>query len=354
MVSLEELRTDLEAAYHPGMPGYVLRDWEVTDYQCHELSGTGLWFRGPAPGRLETGRYFTAIGAAQTFGCFCDNPYPTLLEKRLGVPALNLGYSGAGPGFYLNYNEVIRAINDSAFCIVQVMSGRSTSNSRLDNPEGLAYGRRRSDGTPATAEQVFEEAITRELARIPLLPRRAKNAVLKTLGLPLPAVQRLATESRQDWVESYKKLLGAIRVPKILFWFSARTPDYRQRYHRQGQLLGRYPQLIDAVTLNRVKPLADAYVECVSERGSPQPLVSRFTGKPVTVSLEADKKPLAGEKTASLYQGVWHENRYYPSPEMQEDAAKSLEAPCLEILGKTVTQILGGSCRGVCRSSRAT
>ena len=64
------------------MPGYVLRDWEVTDYRCHELAGTGLWFRGPAPERLESGRYFTAIGAAQTFGCFCDRPYPALLEER--------------------------------------------------------------------------------------------------------------------------------------------------------------------------------------------------------------------------------------------------------------------------------
>ena len=334
MVSLEEQRTDLEAAYRPGMPGYVLRDWEVTDYRCHELPGTGLWFRGPAPERLEKGRYFTAIGAAQTFGCFCDRPYPALLEERLGMPALNLGYSGAGPGFYLRHPKVIDAINGGAFCIVQVMSGRSTSNSRLDNPEGLAYGRRRSDGAAATAEQVFDEAITRELARLPLVPRRVKDLVLKRSGLRLPGVQRLIEESRQDWVESYRKLLGAITVPKVLFWFSTRGPDYRPRYHRQGPLLGAYPQLIDAATLKRIKPLADAYAESVSERGSPQPLVSRFTGKPTTVSLEADKKQLAGGNGTSLYQGTWHENRYYPSPEMQEDAARALEAPGREFLSQ--------------------
>lgn len=332
MVSLEQQRADIEAAYHPSMPGYVLRDWEVTDYQCHELPDTGLWFRGPAPKLPEKGHYFTAIGAAQTFGCFCDYPYPALLEKRLGTPALNLGYSGAGPGFYLRHEAILRAINDSAFCIVQVMSGRSTSNSLFENREGLAYGRRRSDNAPATAEQVFEEAITRELGRVPLVPRRLKNLVLKTSGLPLPAIRRLAEESRQDWVESYRKLLGAITAPKILFWFSGRTPDYRPRYHRQGPLLGKYPQLIDAATLGRVKPLADAYAECVSERGSPQPLISRFTGKPVTVSLEADRKPVAGGEGVSLYKGTWRENKYYPSPEMHEDAAHALEAPCRELL----------------------
>lgn len=333
MVSLESpQRTDLEAAYKPGMPGYVLRDWEVTDYECHQIAGSDLWFRGPAPERLTQGGYFTAIGAAQTFGCFCDRPYPALLEGRLGLPALNLGYSGAGPRFYLRHKEVIEAINDSAFCIVQVMSGRSTSNSLLDNPEGLAYGQRRSDGTPATAEQIFDEAISREMARVPLVPRKVKNAALKLSGLPLPAVRRLVEESRQDWVDSYRALLEAIRVPKVLLWFSHRAPDYPQRYHRQGPLLGQYPQLIDVATLGRIRPLADIYVESVSARGSPQPLISRFTGKPTTVSLDADKKPLGDGKGASLYKGVWAENKYYPSPEMQEDAAAALEATCRGIL----------------------
>ena len=336
MVSLEGPRAGLESAYRLGMPGYVLRDWEVIDYQCHELPGTGLWFRGPAPEKLEAGGYFTAIGAAQTFGCFCDHPYPALLEKRLGVPALNLGYSGAGPGFFLRNDEMIRVINESAFCIVQVMSGRSTSNSLLDNPEGLAYGRRRSDGTPATAERIFDDAIAHELARIPLMPRRAKNAILKKLRLPLPAVRRLVEESRQNWCESYRALLDAITTPTILFWFSTRTPDYRPSYHRQGPLFGKYPQLIDTATLDQVKPLADTYVECVSTRGSPQPLFSRFTGKPATVSLEADTKPLSGGEGASLYQGVWRDNRYYPSPEMQMDAAGLLEVPCRDILRRAV------------------
>lgn len=333
MVPLKAQRVDLEAAFEPGMPGYVLRDWEVTDYQCFELPGTGLWFRGPAPERLGQGNYFTAIGAAQTFGCFCDRPYPLILAERLGLPGLNLGYSGAGPGFYRGRKEILRVINDSAFCIVQVMSGRSVSNSLLDNPDGLAYGRRRSDGTPATAEQIFDEAIAHELERLPLIPLRAKKLALGMSGLPLPRIRTLVEESQQDWVESYDNLLHAITVPKILLWFSVRTPDHTPRYHRQSALLGKYPQLIDTQTLDRIRPFADAYAQCVSRRGSPQPLVSRFTGAPTTVSLEADTKPLSGGEGATLYRGVWHENRYYPSPEMQEDAAGVLEAPCRAMLG---------------------
>jgi hypothetical protein len=69
-----------------------------------------------------------------------------------------------------------------------------------------------------------------------------------------------------------------------------------------------------------------AYAECVSLRGSPQPLVSRFTGRPVTVNPADDRLDLAVKP--------WAENRYYPSPEMHEDAARTLQAVCAE-LGRT-------------------
>lgn len=326
-------RTEIKPDFRPGMPGYVLRDWEVIDYECYELPGTGLWFRGPPPGRLENGGYFTVIGAAQTFGCFCEAPYPALLEKRLGLPALNLGYSGAGPRFYTGRKELLRFVNGGAFCIVQVMSGRSTSNALFDNPDGLAHGRRASDGQPATADQIFGQAIRQEMARIPLLPHKAKAALYKFLPLEMPNVRRLVEESQQDWLDGYEALLSKIEVPKVLFWFSERRPDYRQRYHSHGGLFGKYPQLVDANMVNRIRPHADAYVECVSTRGLPQPLISRFTGKPTAVALDTDKKPVPGEKAgASLYSGVWRQNKYYPSPEMQKDAANALEKPVRRLM----------------------
>jgi len=326
-------QAEAKAHFRPGMPGYVLRDWEVVDYQCHELAGTGLWFRGPPPARLDAGRYFTAIGAAQTFGCFCDEPYPALLERRLGLAALNLGYSGAGPRFFCNQLALIDQINAGMFCVVQVMSGRSSSNALLDNPDGLAFGRRRTDGAPATAEEIFDAAISDGMNRIPLLPRRAKAAVVKLSGHRFPAVRQLVEEARRDWIDSYAELLNAITVPKILFWFSVRPPAYRAFYHRRSALFREYPHLIDEATLARITGLADTYVECVSRRGNPQPLISRFTGAPVSVSLEADRKPVEGNlKGVPLYSGTWHENKYYPSPEMQQDAAAMLEAPCRAIL----------------------
>lgn len=320
-------------SYRPGMPGYVFRDWEIIDYECYELPETGLWFRGPQSATLEPGRYFSALGAAQTFGCFCPHPYPALLEKRLGFPALNLGYSGAGPAFFLQHPEILAHVNRGAFCILQVMSARSTSNSQFDNPEGLAHGRHRATGKPAVAENIFKEALWWDLDRIPL-PYRVIMPFLKYLSIPLPTARRLVGESRENYMRDFGALMAAITVPKILLWFSERQPSYAPRYHSCWWLLERFPQLVDKKMIRELSNSADRYIKCVSSRGMPQPLFSRFSGVPVSVDLRDDKKPLSGGsgETASLYEGFWKNNAYYPSPQMHEDAAVSLETVCRDYI----------------------
>lgn len=311
--------------YRAGMPGYVLRDWEVVDYACHELAGTGLWFRGPPPPSLAPKTYFTTLGAAQTFGCFCAEPYPQLLAAQLEQPVLNLGYSGAGPRFFLQQPALLERVNAGTFCVLQVMSGRSTSTSVFDNPDGLAHGRWRKDGRPATASDVFKTLLADDMRRL-MLPRRWLRRLLNRVPVPLPKVRKIVTEARQNWVADYRALLAQITVPKVLFWFSERPPAYRPRYVNEEGLFGKFPQLVNAEMVAALRPLVEHYVECVSVRGMPQPLVSRFTGEPVAVSLEADQKPLvdgSGE-TASLYRGTWHVNSYYPSPEMHADGAAAL------------------------------
>src|SRR5687768_12640927 len=124
------------------LSGYQARDYEIVDYQMYELPGTGLWLRGPILEALSSGNYFTCVGAAQTFGCFCDAPYPQLLSQQLGIPALNLGYGGAGPQFFSSQNALVDYINGGKFLVLQAMSGRSQSNSLFDC-DGLELLKRR-------------------------------------------------------------------------------------------------------------------------------------------------------------------------------------------------------------------
>jgi hypothetical protein len=238
---------------------YQERDYDIIDYELYPLPGTGYRIRGPAPETLAPGEYFTSVGAAQTFGCFCEKPYPALLAESLGLSPLNFGFAGAGPRFFVNAPDLRKYVNDGEFAIVQVMSGRSEDNSLFDTG-GQEYLTRRSNGERIGAEPAYRELLANE---------------------SVETVVAIVAETRENWVKSYSGLLEAIRVPKILFWFSTRSPDYEESY------------------------TGDIYA------------FFRFTGKPISIRHRADLG------------GGWQEyNPYYPSPEMHAEAAGSLLEAC--------------------------
>jgi hypothetical protein len=299
--------------------GYAQRDWHVVDYQMYELESTKLLFRGPKPFNLHQQPYLACMGAAQTLGCLCERPFPTLLGEMLGLPTLNLGYGGAGPAFFNRRPEVLRYANNAALVTVQVMSGRSESNS-LYSSAGLELLHRRSDGSTIGADAAYRKLL-REHALFGIrLTSKREYFFFPSRPLGIDAV---IEETRANWILSYRTLLEKITVPKILFYFSKRKPEYSPRYYSVNSLFGAFPQLVNQSMLDVLRPLADGWVECVSRRGSPQRLHSRFTGRPVAINLSHDRPD---------FHGTWRKNSYYPSPEMHEDAANALLPACLHVL----------------------
>lgn len=293
------------------VPGYQNRDYEVVDYQMAELPGTGLMFRGPHPD-LTPGKYFACVGAAQTLGCFCPVPYPTLVERALELPALNLGYGGAGPEFFASQPGILEYVNRARFAVLQVMSARSQSNSYYECG-GLEYVTLRDTGERLGAHAAFERLVWGPglVSKLPI-SRKWKRRVSNVVSRPHRSVPRLVAELQQEWVKSSLALIEQIEVPIVLLWFSQRSPEYRQKYGTAEKTLGEYPHIVTREMLQPLRPKVAGFVECVSRRGSPQPLVSRFSGEPTTVTPAKDRSDLGG--------AVWHNNQYYPSPEMHEDA----------------------------------
>lgn len=329
---MSDLPLHLDTMLKEHLSGYQLRDYDVVDYSMHELPGTNLWFRGPCPDLR--GDYFTCLGAAQTFGCFCEHPFPQLLAKELGMPALNLGYGGAGPEFFERQAALDRYINRGRFVVLQVMSGRSQSNS-LFECRGLEYTRRRKDGIAMSADAAYHDLLfgVPSLAegRWTELARRGMRRFFPRMVLPrmiaAPRTRRIVAETRGAWIQSHRRLLARIRVPVILFWFSKRAPKYPEDLRDVYKLFGEFPQLVNAEMVHQARELCGNYVECVSERGSPQELISRWTGLPVNVNPANDRPDLAGA-------AVWSHNSYYPSPEMHEDAVQALAPVCRGLLQK--------------------
>jgi len=267
--------------------GYQKRDHEIIDYEMFLLPGTRQHLRGPAPKTLAVDEYLTCIGAAQTFGCLCSQPYPALLAKGLDLPVLNLGFAGAGSRFFLRDRSLLNYINQGRLAVVQVMSGRSEDNSLFDS-RGSEQLTRRSDGARIGAATAYRELLENERP---------------------DTVRTIVEETRANWVRSYSRLLGAIQVPTILFWFSQRAPEYEEDYADLHGLFGEYPQLVNRAMVDRIRILSDEYVECISSRGFPQRLISRFTGEPAAIDMGGQRSEF---------------DTYYPAPEMHADAADAL------------------------------
>ena len=283
---------------------YQERDIEIVDYELYALPRASLEVRGPAPTSFDR-PYIACVGAAQTFGCFCTHPYPRLLGQKLRMPALNLGIAGAGPRYFLQRPILLEYINRASLAVLQVMSARSEDN-RLFDSGGLELLRIRSDNRSIGAEPAYSELLA---------------------GKPRRFVARIVGETRLRWVASYVALLERIQVPTVLLWFSVRQPAYEETYDKVHGLFGKFPQLVNAEMVDAIREYAERYVECVSSRGLPQQLRSRFTGEPATVVGRVD----LGSRQRMV-------NTYYPSPEMHQDAASMLEGVCRAILCESVSR----------------
>ena len=283
------------------MKYYQKRDSEIVDYQLVEVPSLPLPVRGPKFPMGKGRRTIAFVGAAQTFGTFVETPFPTLVGDELGCKWLNLGVGGAGPEAFAPGTPWHAALAEADIVVLQVMSGRSASNSRFQCRDG--------------ASTLIDKVTGKHLQADP-----AYQQVIETEGFD--AAKNLAKESQESWVDTTIELLDSLDATTILFWFSERSeflppPEEETVW----DLFGKYPQLVDATMIEKVESHADQYVRCVSSAGMPQQLVHRKTGLPVGPNYPEGSGPQ--DKTI---------NRYYPSPEMHAEAAKVLLPVCGQAL----------------------
>lgn len=285
---------------------YQVRDIEIVDYSLYSLplltTSEAYILRGPQPPSLEKNQYFVSIGNAFTFGCFCDQPYGYLLQQKLGISTLNLGFAGAGPYFFIKQQKLIdEYVNNSQFAVILIMSGSNERNLVFDSNDWKLYYDQ-AEGKYISSEQAYQK----------ILDQHKQNDV-----------EEIVAETRSNWVNIYQQLLSLIKVPKILFWFSKKQPDYTDEYTDVRSLFSKFPQLVNEQMLAEIKNCCDEYVECVSQRGVPQLLINRFSGKPTSIVTRSGQ--------------IKHHNDYYATPEMHADAADALEKVCRKYVHQVTT-----------------
>jgi hypothetical protein len=137
----------------------------------------------------------------------------------------------------------------------------------------------------------------------------------------------LLSESKAKWVQEMLDLMHAITVPKILLWFSTRTPEYDADLSSYEKYCGAFPQLVDRSMLDAVAPFADRVVEVTSRQGLPIRFRNRFNG-------EEGRCYFGSSYRAS--------HDYYPSDEMQREVTDRLRPVVAELLGDSGQPLVPG------------
>lgn len=239
---------------------------DIIDYQLWRLPGIEVPLRGPSVPDHNIGANCIAfLGAAQTFGHLCRYPFPNLVSDWLSAVPLNFGYGGAGPVFF-NRESYLNYINKCRIAVIQVMSGRSSSNRYMTQTQGTSIVKINIPGVDKKQMQAHDafHLLTEKLGRDAL-----------TIAIK---------ESIADYIAQYKNLLQNISIPKILVWISDREPTYSYDISNSttGEILNSFPHLIDQNTLNTLSDLVDQTVISYTTEGEGRNILN-FEYSPVAV-----------------------------------------------------------------------
>jgi LPS sulfotransferase NodH len=265
---------------------YQSNDGHFINYDYKLCAEVDEFVRAPLPDLNKP--FFTCLGAAQTLGRFAKEPYPELLSNKLGMQSLNLGRGGVGPEYYLQRPKLLEVVNKSEFVILQVMSGRSVSNSLFKDKGGLNHFK----------SNLFEG-------------RQLSGKLWKDIfeNKSREEFQSILIEQRGVWLDKMMALIKQINRPIVLLYYSHFKPPQKLVFDSFDQLW-KFPQLIDKTLIDVVKAKTDAYFEYFSNIGMPQKLVGE-EGSTASVKMGIN------DNTTNL-------NRYYPSPEMHAELAEKL------------------------------
>ena len=96
------------------------------DYSVCRYGSSKVQFRGP---RCDlSGPYVACLGGTETFGKFVPDPFPALVQGRLGIPIANLGCVNAGLDVFLNEPAIADVAAGAKVTVLQILGVQNLSN----------------------------------------------------------------------------------------------------------------------------------------------------------------------------------------------------------------------------------
>ncbi len=284
---------------------YQDRHYYLVDYDHQSYPGLDFMFRGPAPRDIEGGDFVIFLGGSQCMGAFVDRPFAAQVAEAVGIDALNLGRSGAGPYHFIRQPLVRKWIGGARAVVVQAMSARMSDTEIFRSEQGRSGGWLLAGGEARRGD--CEEAWSELFAT----------------GAPAQ-IDRVLAQARRHWIAAMHATAELASGPSVLVWMSAQAPvdDDDQAVSAWGGGRGEFPDFIDRRTFDAAAKAFDAVVEVVAHQAEPEPIVSVFSG---------ERLPVVFGGAAPENQSVASHNAYYPGQGAHDAVAAAL-SPVLKRL----------------------
>ncbi|MEM9009989.1 MAG: DUF6473 family protein [Pseudomonadota bacterium] len=264
--------------------GYQIVDRRAFDYQLWYIADGEISLRGPKK-TLPKAPDLVFTGAAQTFGRFAPDPFPSQVARMAEVSYLNLGISGAGPEYYLQRPFLLDMVRSGRVHLLQLMSARSVS-------AGI-FKCGRNNGVL--------EFLSGPLKGEKLLAANAYRKLRHKYGADALAEQVAAVQAR--WVEVTGEMLAALPMTTYLVWVSTAEMDANLR---DDLSMGDFPHFVTAEMVERAAAGTAGIIDCTFGAAYHQPLTDQISGEMADIF---DHQQFPGRPEA-----IRSFNTYYPSP----------------------------------------
>ena len=215
------------------------------DYNYCQYSGSERHFRGPRDD-LD-GEYYVAIGGTETFGKFVELPFPSVLERLIQKPVVNLGQMYAGAEFFPGDNRIFSICNSATAAIIQLTSAQNMNN------RFYSVHPRRND------RFLEPSSLLRTIYRdVDFTEIHFTGHLMNVLHSRCPTrFNTVLSGLRSEWVSKMKSLIKKLSCPVILIWMADHAPGPMNCPDNAW----REPMFVDRDMLNQLAATVDQVVK---------------------------------------------------------------------------------------------
>lgn len=237
-------------------------------------------FRGPK--RRIDGPFTAFLGGAETYGKFIAHPYPAILEERLGVASVNLGWPNAGVDAFLCDPDLLQVVARARAVVLRIPGAQNMSNRFYS-----VHPRRNDRFLQASSllQTVFRDVDFTEFHFTRHLLTSLRDTSAERFAM-------LREELQQAWVARMGQLLTHIPVPVLLLWFA----DHEPAAAEDDAALDRDPLFITPQMIDALRDRVNGVITCVPSASAR----AEGTAGMIFSALEA---PAAAEQLSSAAHG---------------------------------------------------